>query len=181
MKTHQKIILTILFAIVSCFPIAAGTKIVSGSLSAISEAEYIPVIANWSKAVYERKGRLVDFLDRSYRDPEWESKSLGHFFQAVNKETGKYGLRLVHEKECSDYKLWFEIHTYKIDDEGDIKGEILLKSNDSLSPLAIISFSSDEADDDDEIAFADQFESIGESLAGKLKSVLKKSYSARKK
>ena len=61
----------------------------------------------------------------------------------------------------------FEMVVETISKGGDIKGEIQLKKKGQDEPVAVMTFTSDDADDDDKIAFRDQFKSIGESL-GKL-------------
>lgn len=175
LKTGVFTILVTLFAL-SAF---GRTRIVEGTLDPIAEYKSIPVLTNWEKAVYEKKGTIDSFLELNYRDPDWDVKSLAHFIQPINKEIGKYGVKLVSGAKKTDCPLYFEIVTKEIDDEGDIKGFIYLKREGVSSSICVIQFSSDEADDDDEVAFADQFESIGESFSGVIKQALKRVYSAR--
>lgn len=175
----MKRVFSFIVSIIFTFSSYAGTRIVKGTLDPIAEYKRIPVVTNWTKAVYEKKGTIDNFLDLEYRDPDWDAKSLAHFIQPINKEIGKYGVRLVMDKAKADCPLYFEIITHEIDDEGDIKGYIHLRREGWDGSICVIQFSSDEADDDDQIAFADQFDSIGESLGATIRKALKTLYKSK--
>lgn len=162
----KKLLFSILIAILS-IPAFAGTKLVTGSLADLKEAKSVPFIVNWDGAVYSKAGTLADFLDKAVRNNDWEEGSLSYLFQKVNSRTGEYGVRLVDKDTQNDSKYYFEMVVETISKGGDIKGEIQLKKKGQDEPVAVMTFTSDDADDDDKIAFRDQFKSIGESL-GKL-------------
>lgn len=171
----KKVIICILI-IFTFFPVFADTKLRTGSLNVIAELKQIPVFLNWSGTVYGKRGDLYNFLDKAKRSKDWEEESLFYFLREVNQRVGEYGLKLVSGKYEPDVSLslYFEIITGHISTEGKIKGEILLKRRGSESAVAVISFESDEEDDDDEIAFKDQFESVGESFGILLKKSLRR-------
>jgi len=162
----KKLILSFLIAILA-LPAFAGTKIVTGSLSDLKGARTVPFIVNWNNAVYSKTGTLVDFLDKAIRNNDWEAESLNYLFQKVNSRTGEYGIRIVDKDTQNDTEYYFEMVVETISKGGDIKGEIHLKKKGLDEPVAIMTFTSDDADDNDKIAFRDQFKTIGESL-GKL-------------
>lgn len=162
----KKLLFSILIAIMA-IPAFAGTKLVTGSLADLKGQKSVPFIVNWDGAVYSKAGTLVDFLDKAVRNNDWEEGSLSYLFQKVNSRTGEYGIRLVDKDAKTDSEYFFEMVVENISKGGDIKGEIQLKKKGQDEPVAVMTFTSDDADDDDKIAFRDQFKSIGESL-GKL-------------
>ena len=162
----KKLLFSILIAILA-IPAFAGTKLVTGSLADLKGAKSVPFIVNWDGAVYSKAGTLADFLDKAVRNNDWEEGSLSYLFQKVNSRTGEYGVRLVDKDTQNDSKYYFEMVVETISKGGDIKGGIKLKKKGQDEPVAVMTFTSDDADDDDKIAFRDQFKSIGESL-GKL-------------
>lgn len=162
----KKLLFSILIAIMA-IPAFAGTKLVTGSLADLKGQKSVPFIVNWGGAVYSKAGTLVDFLDKAVRNNDWEEGSLSYLFQKVNSRTGEYGIRLVDKDAKTDSEYFFEMVVENISKGGDIKGEIQLKKKGQDEPVAVMTFTSDDADDDDKIAFRDQFKSIGESL-GKL-------------
>lgn len=162
----KKLLFSILIAIMA-IPAFAGTKLVTGSLADLKGQKSVPFIVNWDGAVYSKAGNLVDFLDKAVRNNDWEEGSLSYLFQKVNSRTGEYGIRLVDKDAKTDSEYFFEMVVENISKGGDIKGEIQLKKKGQDEPVAVMTFTSDDADDDDKIAFRDQFKSIGESL-GKL-------------
>lgn len=162
----KKIIFAILLAVLA-IPCFAGTKMVSGSVSELIGAKVVPVTVNWKDAVYGKAGTLDDFLSTAQRNPDWEKASLEYFLTKMNSSIVEYGVRVSDNQREADAKYKIEIAVSSISKGGDIKGEIIVTKVDSSDPLAIVAFSSDDADNDDKIAFRDQFKSIGSSL-GKL-------------
>ena len=162
----KKLLFSILIVMMA-IPALAGTKLVTGSLSELKGAKSVPFIVNWDGAVYSKAGTLVDFLDKAVRNNDWEEGSLNYLFQKANSRTGEYGVRLVDKYTQTDSEYYFEMVVETISKGGDIKGEIHLKKKGQDEPVAIMTFASDDADDNDKIAFRDQFKTIGESL-GKL-------------
>ncbi len=162
----KKLILSLLIAIMA-IPAFAGTKLVTGSLADLKGGKTVPFIVNWDNAVYSKAGTLVDFLDKAVRNNDWERESLNYLIQKVNSRTGEYGVRLSDKDTNTDSEYYFEMEVATISKGGDITGEILLKKKGQEDPVAILSFKSDDADNNDKIAFRDQFKSIGQSL-GKL-------------
>lgn len=163
----KKVLLCAVLALTMIMPALAGTKMVFGSISQLKGEKNIPVSLNWEEAVYNNNGKLDDFLYKARRDESWESKSLAYFLEEANFRVDKYGTTFVSADKGSDSNFRIEILTHTIAKSGHIKGEILLYSADSKEPVASVSFSSDDKDDDDKIAFRDQLKSIGESF-GKL-------------
>lgn len=159
----KKLLFSILIVILA-IPAFAGTKLVTGSLADLKGQKNVPFIVNWDGAVYSKAGTLVDFLDKAVRNNDWEEGSLSYLFQKVNSRTGEYGIRLVDKDAKTDSEYYFEMVVENISKGGDIKGEIQLKKKGQDEPVAVMTFTSDDADDDDKIAFRDQFKSIGESL-----------------
>jgi hypothetical protein len=157
------------WAVLMMSPIFAGTKLTSGDLSELAQMKKIPVVVNWEQSVYGKGGNVENFLATAPRDPEWEAKSMAPLYQEANEKTAPLGLIFVDSASAPDSKYVLEIIVYTISKGGDIKGEIVTKERGSNTPVSTIAFSSDESDDNDKIAFKDQFESIGESL-GKLVS-----------
>lgn len=168
----KKILLVAMLAVLS-FPVFAGTKMVFGTIGQLKGEKNIPVILNWKEAVYAKGGELDDFLLKAERNDEWESQSLSYFLREVNEKVGEYGVRLVAPEKGDNAKYRIEIVTQTISKGGDITGEILLLPAEGNDPIASISFSSDESDDNDKIAFRDQLQSIGESFGKLLKKQIK--------
>lgn len=159
----KKLLFSILI-VIWAIPAFAGTKLVTGSLADLKGQKSVPFMVNWDGAVYSKSGTLVDFLDKAVRNNDWEESSLSYLFQKVNSRTGEYGIRLVDKDAKTDSEYYFEMVVENISKGGDIKGEIQLKKKGQDEPVAVMTFTSDDADDDDKIAFRDQFKSIGESL-----------------
>ena len=162
----KKIIFTLLIAILA-IPCFAGTKMVTGSVSELIGAKVMPVSINWNDAIYGKAGTLEDFLSTSQRNSDWEKASLEYFLTKMNASIVEYGVRVSDDQNAADAKYKMEIVVNSISKGGDIKGEIVVSPIGSSEPVAIIAFSSDDADSNDKIAFRDQFKSIGSSL-GKL-------------
>lgn len=159
--------------VVFSLPVLAGTKMVFGTIDQLKGEKNIPVTLNWKEAVYAKGGNLDDFLLKAERSDNWESQSLAYFLREVNDKVGEYGVRLVSVDKGDNSKFRIEIVPHAISKGGDITGEILLLPAEGNYPIASISFSSDESDDDDKIAFRDQLESIGESFGKLLKKQIK--------
>lgn len=159
--------------VVLSFPAFAGTKMVFGTIDQLKGEKNIPVILNWKEAVYAKGGDLDDFLLKAERNNDWESQSLSYFIREVNEKVGEYGVRVVAPEKADNAKYRIEIVTQTISKGGDITGEILLLPAEGNDPIASISFSSDESDDNDKIAFRDQLQSIGESFGKLLKKQIK--------
>lgn len=168
----KKLLFMIMLAVLS-FPAFAGTKIVFGSIDQLKGEKNIPVILNWKEAVYAKGGNVEDFLLKADRNEDWESQSLNYFLREVNDKVGEYGVRVVAPSKGDNSKFRIEIVTQTISKEGDITGEILILPAEGDDPIASISFSSDESDDNDKIAFRDQLQSIGESFGKLLKKQIK--------
>ena len=168
----KKILLVAMLAVLS-FPVFAGTKMVFGTIDQLKGEMNIPVILNWKEAVYAKGGDLDDFLLKAERNDEWESQSLSYFLREVNEKVGEYSVRLVAPEKGDNARYRIEIVTQTISKGGDITGEILLLPAEGNDPIASISFSSDESDDNDKIAFRDQLQSIGESFGKLLKKQIK--------
>lgn len=162
----KKIFFAVLIAVLA-IPCFAGTKMVSGSVSELMGAKVVPVTINWKDAIYGKAGSLDDFLSTAQRNPDWEKASLEYFLTKMNASIVEYGVRVSDDQNEGDAKYELEIAVNSISKGGDIKGEIIVTKVGSIEPMAIIAFSSDDADNDDKIAFRDQFKSIGSSL-GKL-------------
>lgn len=145
-----------------------GCKVVSGDVQALKNVGYIEVVCDWSNAVYNKTGTLQDFLWESGRSANWEEVCIKTFANESSSFTVDKGIRFVSQKDARNAEYILIIVTDSISSGGDIKGNIIItphfpKYNDQI----VISFSSDDADEDDKIVFGDQFESIGKSL-GKL-------------
>lgn len=162
----KKIIFTLLMAILAA-PCFAGTKMVTGSVSELIGAKVVPVSINWNDAIYGKAGTLEDFLSTAERNSDWEKASLGYFLTRMNESIVEYGVRVAEDQSDAESKYKLEIVVNTISKGGDINGEIVVSAIGSSDPIAIIAFSSDDADNNDKIAFRDQFKSIGKSL-GKL-------------
>lgn len=145
----------------------ARVRLESGSLGCLAGSKTVGMTFNWDQAVYEKAGNLDDFLHLHHRENNWEEVSFREMVQEFNPETLGYGLRMVYMENATDAPYYFVMVTRRIDDEGDIEGRIALRNTATEEVEAVLSFSSDDADDNDEYVFRDQFESIGESL-GKL-------------
>lgn len=168
----KKLLFMVMLAVLS-FPAFAGTKIVFGSIDQLKGEKNIPVILNWKEAVYAKGGNVEDFLLKDDRNEDWESLSLNYFLREVNDKVGEYGVRVVAPNKGDNSKFRIEIVTQTISKGGDITGEILVLPAEGNDPIASISFSSDESDDNDKIAFRDQLQSIGESFGKLLKKQIK--------
>lgn len=168
----KKVLLMAMLAVFS-LPVFAGTKMVFGTIDQLKGEKNIPVTLNWKEAVYAKGGDLDDFLLKAERNENWESQSLSYFLREVNDKVGEYGIRVVSADKGDNPKFRIEIVTQTISKGGDITGEILLLPAEGNDPIASISFSSDESDDNDKIAFRDQLESIGESFGKLLKKQIK--------
>lgn len=162
----KKVIIFIL-GLITAFPIFAGTKLVSGNLSELIGAKAIPVYVNWNDAVYESVGNLADFLSTAIRDDDWEKVSLEYLLTRADAQTVEYGVRLTSPQDTTSYKYKMDIIVQTISKNGTIQGVINVTSVDCSNPVAVIEFKSDDADNNDKIAFRDQFKSLGKSL-GKL-------------
>lgn len=168
----KKFILMAISAVLSLSAFA-GTKIVFGSLGQLKGERNIPVSLNWQEAVYAKGGTLEDFLDRAERNENWESQSLSYFLREVNDRAGESGVSVVAPEKGDNSKFRIEIMPQTISKSGDIAGEILILPADGNDPVASISFTSDDSDDNDKIAFRDQLRSIGESFGKLLKKQIK--------
>lgn len=62
-----------------------------------------------------------------------------------------------------------------IDENGDIEGKMALRCTANDNVEAVLKFSSDDADDNDEYVFREQVESIGEALGKSVVKAMKKS------
>lgn len=169
----RRIILSLLMTLIA-IPVFAGTTLLSGSWGEVKGE--IPVALNWKMAVYAKGGGLEEFLLKAKRSDDWESRSLSYFLKEVNERVKKYGVTLVENADTTAPEYRIEIVTYTISKGGNIKGKILLFSRESEEPVASVSFSSDENDDNDKIAFRDQLESVGESFGKLLRRQLKQSH-----
>lgn len=156
-----------LLMVILAMPCFAGTKMVTGSVSELIGAKVVPVSINWHDAIYSKAGTLEDFLSTAERNSDWEKASLGYFLTRMNESIVEYGVRVSDSQSDTESKYKLEIVVNSISKGGDIKGEIVVSAIGSTDPIAIIAFSSDDADNNDKIAFRDQFKSIGKSL-GKL-------------
>lgn len=169
----KKIILSLILSLIGIVSFA-GTKLTSGTLEELAGLHRVAFIVEWGNAVYSKAGSLEDFLDKSVRDDDWENESLKYLFQKVNSRTGEYGLRLVGENDDNqNEEYYFEMEVASISKGGKIKGEIRLKNRMTNEAVATFVFSSDDDDDNDKIAFRDQFRTIGDSLGKQLLKVLK--------
>lgn len=168
----KKIIFIAMLAILS-FPAFSGTKMVFGTIDQLKGEKNIPVTINWKEAVYAKGGDLEDFLLKTERNDNWESQSLAYFLREVNDKVGEYGVRVVSADKGENSKFRIEIVPQTISKGGDITGEILLLPAEGNDPIASISFSSDDSDDNDKIAFRDQLQSIGESFGKLVKKQIK--------
>lgn len=169
----RKIFLLIIMVFIAT-PIFAGTKLISGSFLEMRKEKNIPVILDWSVAIYGKNGTLDDFINKARRSSNWETASLSYFINEFNKRTGEYGVSITLPENNVECPYTLIIKTSSISKGGDIKGIIFLLKNDSSTPLGIAEFSSDESDDDDEIAFKDQLENIGENFGKLVQKELKK-------
>ena len=154
-------------------PVFAGTKMVFGTIDQLKGEKNIPVTLNWEEAVYAKVGDLEDFLLKAERSDNWESQSLAYFLRKVNDKVGEYGIRVVSADKGDNSNFRIEIVPQTISKGSDITGEILLLPAEGNEPIASISFSSEERDDNDKIAFRDQLQSIGESFGKLLKKQIK--------
>lgn len=170
MKKFLIVAITLLFTL----PIFAGTKLISGDLGVLYGSKEIPVVLNWDNAVFNKNGKLDDFLKKAYRSSSWESQSLEYFIKEVNKKIGKYGSHVVQETNTIDSNYIIVIEVKTITKGGDIKGNIWVRNISNSTEMANVEFSSDESDNDDEIAFRDQLENIGENFGKQLEKSLKK-------
>lgn len=177
MKKFLIVSITLFFTL----PIFAGTKLISGDLGVLYGSKEIPVVLNWDNAVYGKNGNLNDFLNKAYRDSKWESKSLDYFLNEANKKIGEYGSRLVEMGDASNYEYFIVINVNSISKGGDIKGTINLISVENHKIISCVEYSSDESDNDDEIAFRDQLGNIGENYGKILEKSLKKAYKESKR
>lgn len=168
----KKVLLSLLIALMA-IPAFAGIKILGGSFDGIKDQKIVPVVLNWDNAVYGKGGTLQNFLDKAVRDKDWEGESLYYLMQKVNSKTSEYGLRLVPISQAEDAEYYFEIEIDTISKGGDIQGFIYLRKKGTNHHLFTMSFKSDDSDDDDKIAFRDQFSSIGSNLAKILTKALK--------
>ena len=170
MRKTVLLILTLILAI----PMFAGTKLISGSFLEMRNERNIPVVLDWSDAVYGKSGNLDDFINKATREANWEEASLAYFIKEFNKRTGEYGVSVTSIEEANSTQYTIFIKTNSISKGGDIKGTILLMKDGESMPLGIVEFSSDESDDDDKIAFRDQLENIGENFGKLVQKELKK-------
>lgn len=176
----RKIILGILFC-VAMLPAVAGSKVVSGNFGVLLGVGNLPVMVNWNDAKYGYGGNLDHFLLKAPRLQDWERLSLMPFYTEVNKEITEFGAHVYPMSPDDEYQYYLVISVQKISTDGNISGFIFLNAADRSQPVAVAQFSSDEADDDDKIAFKDQFESIGESFGYLLFKQLRKEYKQRKR
>lgn len=146
----------------------AGCKLVSGNVMALRNAGHIEVTCDWNNAAFKKGGKLQDFLWLSARSTKWEEVCIKEFANEASSYASEVGIRFVPVSEAKNAKFKLSIVTYSISGGGDIKGNLVITpiGETQGSPITI-SFSSDEADDDDYTAFGEQFESIGKAL-GKL-------------
>lgn len=190
----KKTILLAFLALIT-LPVFGGVKMVFGSFAELARQRAIPVYLNWDSVVYGRMGNLDDFLAKSYRHVDWESRSLSYFLQAVNSKVGEYGVSLApasakletgnnapamnismpetSNSSDNNTKYRIVIATQTITKGGKIEGELQLYSENATTPVAVASFTSDDSDDNDQVAFRDQFRSIGKSFAKLLEKQLK--------
>lgn len=158
---------TFILGLILTIPLFAGTKLVSGNLSELIGARAIPVYVNWDSATYEKNGNLADFLSTAIRDDDWEKASLEYLLTRADAQTVEYGVRLTSPQDTTSYKYKMDVMVQSISKNGTIQGIINVVSVNCPNPIAVIEFKSDDADNNDKIAFRDQFKSLGKSL-GKL-------------
>ena len=169
----MRTLLTILLSTI-CFCISnAGVRLSSGDFSSLYGMRNIPVYLDWDKAKYSKAGTLDDFLIKATRSEEWEKESLDFFIKEVNNRIGEYGTNITFGS-ADTHLPYIIIRVFSISVDGDIKGEIILAHYNDV--LATALFSSDTSDDDDEIAFKDQMENIGENFGKLLNKVFEKHY-----
>lgn len=170
----------LLLAIICALPSFARIKLISGSFVEMRTERRVPVVLDWSDAVYGVAGNLEDFLNKAERSANWEELSLKYFIKEFNEDNGEYGVSLVFPADAPDAQYSIVIKTTSIAKNGAIKGSIYLIKSNSAIPLGVASFYSEWHDDDDKITFKDQFEDIGESFGNLVKKELKKAYKNRK-
>ena len=175
----KKLFISLLLTL-SFLPAIAGTKLVSGDLGVLYGTKQVPVMLNWDNAIFGKNGTLDDFLSKAYRSETWESQSLGYFIKEVNKKITEYGTKVLSDNGENAGPYIIEITVNSISKGGDIKGYIYMKDIESNSNVATVEFSSDESDNDDEIAFRDQLENIGGNYGKMLEKALKKAYKQSK-
>lgn len=163
----MKRIITLAFGIIISIQLFAGTKLVSGDLTELIGAKAVPVYINWDNAIYEKYGDLADFLSTAIRDDDWEKISLEYLLTRADAQIVEYGVRLTSPQDTTNYRYRMDIIVQSISKNGTIQGTINITSVGCPNPIAIIEFKSDDADNNDKIAFRDQFKSLGKSL-GKL-------------
>lgn len=169
----RKFLLMILSVLVAV-PAFCGTKLLTGDFSEILDVENIPVSIDWSNAVYKKGGTLDDFIKKAPRSKNWESESLAFFLREANERCAQYGTTLVEQSDANNAPYAIIIAVSKISGGGDIEGIIKLINVETNGELATVKFSSDESDDNDNIAFKDQLENVGENFGSILKKQLKK-------
>lgn len=159
----KKILIAFLITIFT-IPCFAGAKLIDGSLQSLAGEKTIPVYTIWEDAVYGKCGDINDFLALAERKDDWNAKSVSSFLKAANQSTLQYGTRFVTPDKVENAKYYIEIETLKIKEDGNILGNINVFENGTKNVIAVVNFSSDERDDDDEYGFRDQFESLGEKF-----------------
>lgn len=154
----------------------AGIKIVDGSVDDVIIAKKIAVAVNWDNAVYGKSGTLDDFLAKAERNDDWAEESMSYMLRKLNAQTGEYGVRFVGTARDAAAEYSVEIVVSHISKGGDLRGDILFRKKGERQPLAVMAFTTDDADDDDRITFRDQFKSIGDSLGKFFAKKLKAAY-----
>ena len=171
----MRISIAIALSLFSVFSSIAGVKLESGSRACLAGSKRVGITYVWDQAVYCYGGNLDDFLHRARREANWEEVSFRDMAQEFNSETLKYGIRMVWMDHEADAPYYFVMVVRYIDENGDVEGKMALRCTANDNVEAVLRFSSDDADDNDEYVFRDQFESIGEALGKSVVKAMKKS------
>lgn len=158
----MKKFLLLTFALVCSLACFASAKVKEGSLACLSGEKSISVCLDLTDTKYKKKRSLDEFLLKDRRVPDWKRQSLDCFVNTFNKRSVKVGFKVVADSEDEKYIL--VIAPKNVNGNGSLEGYAYLKEKGSSETKAVIGFSSNDGDDDDEITFRDPLNELGETF-----------------
>lgn len=176
MLTKIKLLILTILLSTAIIPASAKVNATLNNMGLLYNVGKVPVTVNWKDAVYKKRGTLRDFLLESRRDRDWERRSNEYFLYEATLEVGDLGVEFVEADPGTTptgYSL--EIEVKRISGDGNISGDIILYKNTDYGKFkkAAITFSSDDSDDDDPIAFKDQMKDVGEQFGELLRKQIR--------
>lgn len=155
--------LLLTFALVCSLACFASAKVKEGSLACLSGEKTISVCLDLTDTKYKKKRPLDEFLLKERRVDDWEKQSLDYFVTTFNQRSVRYGFKVAADSQEEKYIL--VLASKNVNGNGSLEGEAYLKEKGSSETKAVIEFSSDDGDDDDEITFRDPLKELGETFA----------------